>query len=177
MQSNEFYIKQAIDFAKAKNKVWPFAALIVDNDSGNIIVKATDCAHISPILHAESYAIHLLALNFDYTKFKSISLYSTAECDLLSMGAVIAARITGYNIERLVYGASQKDVCEALDFKYIDTSNYSSKLKVEGNILKEECIELYKKAKILQQEINHPHPGKVYLSKDINDFAEIIKDI
>lgn len=175
MKSNEFYIKQAIDFSNSKNQCWPFAALIVDNETGAIIVKATDCAHITPIFHAESYAIHLLALNFDYTKFKSLSLYSTAECDLLSIGAVHAAKITGYNFENLVYGASQKDVCEVLNFKYIDTSIYTRKFKVEGNILKNECIELYKNAKTLQQKINHPHPGKVYLSRNINDFCEIYK--
>lgn len=175
MQSDEFYIRKTIDFAEVKNKCWPFAALIVDNDSGNIIVQATDCAHISPILHAESYAIHLLALNFDYTKFRSLSLYSTAECDLLSIGAVQAAKITGYNIERLIYGASQEDICNIWKFKFFDTSMYANRFLVRKNILKEECLELFKNAKLLQEKINHPHPGKVYISKDINDFCEVMK--
>ena len=49
----EHYMRQAIAFAQEKNPVWPFATVLVNSD-GDIICKATDCAHISPLYHAES---------------------------------------------------------------------------------------------------------------------------
>ncbi len=173
MKSDNFYIQEAINFAKAKNQCWPFSAIIVDNNTGNILVKTTDCAHISPAFHAESYAIHQLALNFDYKDFDSFTIYSTAECDLLSAGAVLAAIITGYNISRLVYGASQQDICNIWHFKYIDTSQFTKRLETKGGILQEKCIKLFQAAKLLQEKINDPHPGKVYLSKNLNHFYEL----
>jgi tRNA(Arg) A34 adenosine deaminase TadA len=172
MELDLFYMNKAIEFAE-KNKCWPFSSIIVDNDTGDILVKATDCAHISPIFHSESYAIHQLALNFDYKKFKSLTIYSTAECDLLSSGAVIAAIITGYNITRLVYGASQQDICDIWNFKYTDTSSFTNKLDVKPHILRDECISIFKKAKLLQNEIDDLHPGKKTLSNDLNLFYEL----
>lgn len=54
------YIQQAVEFAKVKNHLWPFACLIT-NEEGIILCKATDCAHISPLFHAE--ALHLAVWN------------------------------------------------------------------------------------------------------------------
>ncbi len=173
MKSDEFYMQEAIDFAKKKNQCWPFSAVIVDNESGRILVKATDCAHISPAFHAESYAIHHLALNFDYKKFKSLTIYSTAECDLLSAGAVMSAIITGYNITRLVYAVPQADICDIWKFKYIDSSPFVKRLETKGKVLKEEATQLFREAKSLQEVINSPHPGKVYLSRDLDLFYEL----
>lgn len=173
MNSDEFYMRETINFAKERNDCWPFAALIVDNDTGRILVKAVDSKHISPTLNAESHAIHRLALKYDYREFKSLSLYSNAESEMLSYGAIISAIITGYNIDRLVYGANQKDICDLWGFKHIDVSHLINRIQARGGVLKEECMELFKQAKVLQEEINDPHPGKVYLSKDLDSFYEV----
>lgn len=173
MKSDEFYMREVINFAKEKNQCWPFSALIVDNETGRILVKAVDSKHISPTFNAESHAIHHLALNFDYKEFKSLTLYSNAESEMLSYGAIISAITTGYNIDRLIYGAEQKDICDIWGFKHMDISRFMKRIETKGGILKEECMELFQQAKVLQEEINDPHPGKVYLAKDLDSFYEV----
>jgi hypothetical protein len=55
----------------------------------------------------------------------------------------------------------------------MDISSFMKRIDTKGGILKEECMDLFKQAKVLQEEINDPHPGKVYLSKDLDYFYEV----
>lgn len=92
---------------------------------------------------------------------------------MLSYGAIISAITTGYNIDRLIYGAEQKDICDIWGFKHMDISHFMQRLNTKGGVLKEECLELFQQAKVFQECISDPHPGKVYLSKDLDSFYEV----
>lgn len=177
MQSDEFYMKEVINFAKAKNPCWPFAAMIVDEDTGEILVKATDVKHISPAFAAESFAIHQLALNYNYMQFKSLKMYCTAEPELLTSSAIISARTTGYNINKIVYAVPQKKICDFWSFPYLDNSQVLKKLQVKEKVLEENAWQVFEEAKLLQAQINDPHPGKAYLSRNFSSFYEVKQEL
>ena len=115
------YIKQAIEFAKVTNPIWPFATLIV-NKQGKIICKATDCAHISPIFHAETLAIHALILGNIKTQ-GNLTLYSTAEPDPMSQSAIHWANIAhDFGINKIYFGTSLQTINLLLPFRIFFTT-------------------------------------------------------
>lgn len=100
----EKYMKEVIEYAQETNPVWPFAALLVDNE-GKILCKATDCAHISPLFHAEALAIHALINSKHNKDFGKLRLFTTAEPDVLSQSAIYWAKIAhDINVEHIFYG-------------------------------------------------------------------------
>lgn len=107
-------INEAIEFAKQINPIWPFAALIVDED-GNVLCKATDCAQISPLFHAETLAIHALVTNIGYRKYESLTLYTTAEPDPMSQSAIHWGNVVhDLAIKRVCFGSSLKTIQQLL---------------------------------------------------------------
>lgn len=81
----------AIEFARNTNPIWPFGAVIA-NAKGKILCKATDCAFISPLFHAEALAIHALISHNLYRDDEQLTLYTTCEPDTLSFGAIYWAK-------------------------------------------------------------------------------------
>ncbi|MCH9631909.1 MAG: hypothetical protein S4CHLAM6_02310 [Chlamydiae bacterium] len=171
-------MQAVIDFAKEKNKIWPFAAAITTKE-GKILCKATDCAHISPLFHAETLAIHALVTH-NFKKQDGLILYSTTEPDLLSLTALYWAQITHeLKFDKIVYGADALTIQELWAFDLnmpvkksqdiIDSLN----IEVLGPILEEKCNDLFCQAKDEQVKLGLKHPGRL-LSNDSSDFYTLL---
>lgn len=177
---HDSFILEAIQFAKEKNPIWPFATILVNHEQ-KIILKAADCAHISPLYHSESLAIHTLITENLYQYCKEIQLYSTAACDPLSFAAVYWATIThDLVITHIYYGLSVNDLNKYWKFGFdIELESLtkiarSYQIKIHGGIAKSKCIDLFDNAIKIQNSIQNKHPGR-RLSKNYKDFVEINK--
>jgi len=173
------YMREAIAFSQERNPVWPFATVVV-NGKGDIICKATDCAHISPLYHSESLAIHALIQQVDVRKLGDLTLVTTVEPDPLSQSAIYWAKITQeLSITHLAYGSSLSTINKLWPFcidisagEIVDRApNYE--LTIEGSILEAQTDDLLLTAKHKQEQIDKKHPGACTLSKDVTDYFEI----
>lgn len=102
MKSDQSYMEQAIDLAQ-KNPVEPFAAIIVDNTSGQVIAQGVNSvdATFNPTNHGEMVAINDCVQKHPDVNWKNVTLYTTAEPCPMCQGAIIW---TG--IKRVVFGTS-----------------------------------------------------------------------
>ena len=170
----DYKMRELINFVEEKNPIWPFGASIID-ENGNTLVMATDCAHISPVYHAESLAIHQIALHFPLENYKNLSIIATSEPDPMSFSSIIWANVTGIPIRNLYWGVSQMTIKNywefGIDFDSFQLNQKSNpQIEITANILSKECEILFKNAKIEQDKINKTHPGKAVLSKDVSSF-------
>ena len=171
-----------IGYAKTTNPVWPFASMLLD-EQGEALVTATDCAHISPLYHAESLAIHMLITQLKPINAGSITLISTAEPDPLSQSSIHWANIIHeVNISRVFFGTSLETIQAAwpfgIDIKAREVAQRSLKsaVTVTGSLLENECNQLFQQAQKRQSEINHKHPGMITLSNNIEDFYHLPRE-
>lgn len=172
-------MQEAIDFAMATNPIWPFAALLVDAQ-GHVICKAVDCAHISPLFHAESLAIHALIQSKKTSNLGKLKLLTTAEPDTLSQSAIYWAKVThDICIEHIFYGSSLATINSLWSFgigisaqEMINRSHRTS-IHLTGPVFKKECDALFISAKDKQRIINQDHPTRGHLSHDVQDFYEL----
>lgn len=167
-------MNETIDFAKKTNPIWPFASTLTD-ETGQILCIATDCAHISPLFHSESLAIHAFILSAKkYLKKEKLVLFSTAEPDTLSQSVIYWAKIThDIEISEIVYGSSLQTISKLWKFgidipsKEIADRARNYQIKFSKFICEKECDDLFFKAKARQQGI---HPSEGILSNNLQDF-------
>lgn len=165
-------MSRTIAYARETNPIWPFASMIT-NALGEPLCLATDCAHISPLYHAESLAIHAL-INSGKVPTGKLRLFSTAEPDVLSQSAIYWAKIThDLDIVEVIYGSSFATIGNLWKFGIdISASEVAGRAKhyqirfIQSS-LKEECNALFLDAKAKQQG-NHPARG--ILSQHAHDF-------
>lgn len=176
MFNQTLLMKDLIEYASKTNPVWPFATLILD-EKGNELIRSTDCAHISPLYHAESLAIHVLCEKLKRRNLSNLTLITTAEPDPLSMSAIYWAGVVNeIKIDKVYYGMSLEDLKELWPFgisikaKEIIDRSTNPNIQIEGPILKDEVNNLFQEAKKIQKQINDKHPGFVTLSKNVDDF-------
>lgn len=164
-----------IAFAKEKNPLWPFAVTVVD-EKGDVVCRTTDCAHLSPLYHAEALAMHLLIQHSKKRVFKELYLYSTAEPDVLAQGAIHWSIIChDMPVKSITYGLPQTKVEAIWPFgiditarELIERSCVDIELK--GPVHEEPCHALFKDAKKRQDEIGKQHPARGVLSNCVEDF-------
>jgi guanine deaminase len=137
----EDFMRSAMEDAK-KNK-HHFGAVIVKN--GKIISKAGKRPLGDPRYHAETQAILKATKKLKSKTLEDCTLYSTCEpCPMCFYMAWIT------KVSKIVFGASQREAIKA-GFKEIDVDNDylnkrgGSKIKIEKGLLREECLELFKK--------------------------------
>lgn len=139
MKKEEF---MRVAIADAKNNKHHFGAIIVKGNK--IISKAGKRPLGDARFHAESQAI-IKATNKIGKSLKGCTLYTTCEpCPMCFYMAWIT------NVSKIIYGASNKDAMKH-GFNEINITdkelNHKSgnKIKIQGGILREECLELFKK--------------------------------
>lgn len=172
----KLFIKKAIEFAKKRNPIWPFASAIVSNE-GDIICMATDCAHISPLYHCESLAIHMLVQNKKNIQLGDLSLYSTAEPDPLSQSTIHWANaVHELNIKHVYFGAGLEFIEKLWPFgikiparEIIASCSYNL-VTLHKPILEQQCENLFLDAKQYQAKIGIKHPAMELLSSNVEDF-------
>ncbi len=140
------YMRTAIKLA-ANAPDRPFAAVIVDQPSGEMIAEGWNRSSINPTWHGEIDAINRLVdgqVEFDGTR---LALYTTAEPCPMCQGAILW---TG--IETVVFGTSIRYL-QKLGWKQIDIlaeevirRSPSFACQVIGGVLEEECNALFKAA-------------------------------
>ena len=100
MNDHEHYMRRAIELA-ANVPEFPFGALIVHRDSGEILAEGWNKSSTNPKFHGEIDAINQLVLNNPGISRDQLVLYTTAEPCPMCQGAILW---TG--IEMVVFGTS-----------------------------------------------------------------------
>lgn len=113
-KSDEFYMGMAIQAAKTNPK-FPFGAVIVDNNTGEILATGVDNRVDNPTFHGEMMAINSAVKKFPKIDWKNTTLYTTAEpcsmCESAIIWAGIPKVVFGTSIDFLkMHGWSQIDV-------------------------------------------------------------------
>lgn len=166
-------MNQTIQYARKTNPIWPFASMLTD-ETGRPLCLATDCAHISPLFHSESLAIHAFINSAKKHKRRNLILFSTAEPDSLSQSAIYWARIThDLEISEIVYGSSLQTIAKLWEFGIDISAEEIAKrakhchINFSKSVCEKECDALFSEAKAKQQG---KHPSQGILSDDSKDF-------
>ncbi|WP_202879036.1 nucleoside deaminase [Pseudomonas sp. 770NI] len=97
---HEQFMRGAIEQAK-KNKPYPFGAVIVNQETGEVVAEGVNVSSMNPIHHAEIVAITDFMERHGRADLKNMTLYTTGEPCAMCMGA-----IAWCGIPRVVWGSS-----------------------------------------------------------------------
>ncbi len=114
---DKYYMQIAMQLAKHNPKA-PFAALIVDNETGKIIAEGLNASKINPTYHGEMVAINNCARKYPNINWSKVTLYTTAEpcsmCQSAIAWAGISRMVFATSIEYLkTHGWNQIDISAA----------------------------------------------------------------
>ena len=139
-------MQDLISYAKEKNPQFPFAAMIIETDSGKEICRGINNSSSNPTLHGEIAVINNCVESYGNhnLNWPSLTLITTAEPCPMCQGAIIWS-----GIGKIVYGTSiktlikkgwrqinitSKEICERSNF---------NKPEVIGDVLNEQTDLLF----------------------------------
>ena len=139
----------AIELAK-KNPVAPFAAVLVDRRSGEIVASGVNQSSSNPTLHGEIAAINDYAAR-EGRDWDQLTLYTTAEPCCMCQGAILWA-----GIDEVVYGTSITEL-QRIGWRQIDIGaqevaarSWNPELAIFGGVRASECDQLFRDAMSLR---------------------------
>lgn len=144
--NKKFYqidMKKLIQLTK-QNPKYPFAAMIIDNNTGKILCEGVNSANINPTYHGEMVAINNCAKKYSKMDWAHSTLITTAEpCSMCSSAIVWAG------IARLVFGTSVQYLLDhgwdqiniAADYVFKKSTFYKG--TIIGGVLHEETDKLF----------------------------------
>lgn len=147
MYKDEDFMKIAIELSKkaVEHGNEPFGAVLVKDGeivyiNENQIYSATD-----PTFHAEAGLIRRFCAETHITDLSEYTLYSSCEPCFMCSGALVWVKLG-----RLVYGASNNDLCDILNDPKCECSsmvfsNSPFAPKVTSGVMREESLEVLKK--------------------------------
>lgn len=147
MTQDERFIKKAIELAAmaVEHGNEPFGAVLVKEGeivytNENQIYTATD-----PTYHAEAGLIRRFCKETGITDLRDYTMYSSCEPCFMCCGAMVWVKLG-----RLVYGASDRDLCRILGEEGNDCAELIFekspwKPEVRGDVLKEQSIHVLEK--------------------------------
>ena len=147
MYKDEDFMKIAIELSKkaVEHGNEPFGAVLVKDGeivytNENQIYSATD-----PTFHAEAGLIRRFCAETHITDLSEYTLYSSCEPCFMCSGALVWVKLG-----RLVYGASNNDLCDILNDPKCECSsmvfsNSPFAPKVTAGVMREESLEVLKK--------------------------------
>jgi tRNA(Arg) A34 adenosine deaminase TadA len=145
-QDHKFFMKRAILLAKRSRK-YPFGAVIVRRNTGEIVAEGFNQSQTSPTFHAEIDAINRCARTHPLIKWKDLVIYTTAEpC------AMCQSAIEWSGISAVYYGSSipylQTNGWRQIDIRAEEVARRTPfrETRIFGGFLEEECNLLYKKS-------------------------------
>lgn len=148
--------------------------------NGKILCKATDCAFISPLFHAEALAIHALITAKPHEEHGKLTMYTTCEPDTLSLSAIYwAKKAHDLCIEKIVYGSTLITINKLWKFginikaKELINRSYLPSILLRGPFMERECNQLFIAAKERQAKTNSPHPSRGQLPNNVEAFYKI----
>ena len=147
MNDHEHYMRRAIELA-ANVPEFPFGALIVHRDGGEILAEGWNKSSINPTFHGEIDAINQLVLNRHEISHEisrdQLVLYTTAEPCPMCQGAILW---TG--IEMVVFGTSIRSL-QKMGWRQIDIlaeevirRSPGWKCTITGGVLEQACDTLF----------------------------------
>ncbi|WP_447892932.1 nucleoside deaminase [Pseudomonas marginalis] len=104
---HEIYMRLAIEQAK-KNKLYPFGAVIVNEEAGEVLAVGVNSGNINPIYHGEMMAINDYIEKHGKKDLKNMTLYTTGEPCSMCMSA-----IAWCGIPRVVWASSIEKIRES----------------------------------------------------------------
>lgn len=103
---HERFMRAAIEEGR-RNAAWPFGAVIVDADNGEILARGYNQSHRNMTFHGEIVAFNAYVQAFGHEDMPSRVLYTTAEPCPMCMSALIWAGVGG-----VVYGTSMRQLMQ-----------------------------------------------------------------
>ncbi|KAA1190190.1 nucleoside deaminase [Photorhabdus heterorhabditis] len=142
---HEKYMREAIEEAK-KSAKYPFGAVIVNRNSGEILSRGVNSWVKNPILHGEIQAINHYVTLYGNQGWNNVALYTTAEPCSMCMSALVWTGI------REVIWATSISGLRNMGIRQIDisaqeiaerASSFYSPISLVGGILANETDKLF----------------------------------
>lgn len=138
------FMKEALRLSKAaaQHGNEPFGAILVKD--GAIVYSNENQVHSAsdPTFHAEAGLLRRFCAETGITDLREYTLYSSCEPCFMCSGAMVWTRLG-----RLVYGASNRDLCaifgeEGSDCSHLVFSHSDHQPEVTAGVLRQECLEV-----------------------------------
>lgn len=150
MIEHDRYMTHAIELALEHTPDSPFAAVLIDTESGEILAEGYDRSSESPLLHAEMDALNRYFASDRSVPLERLQLYTTAEPCPMCAGALYWARIP-----KVIFG-TKVGTLKRLDWDQIDVpagelmrkAQYP-RLQVVGPVMENECNRLFTESRPL----------------------------
>jgi tRNA(adenine34) deaminase len=146
---HERYMKLALDkleFGPAESPPGPFAALIVNRHTGDIVCQGINQYRQNPILHGEIVAINTCAKLTPKVEWRDLALYTTAEPCPMCMSAIIWTRIP-----EVIYGTSVEELIRlGINQFRLDSTTLAAAApfysgRIVGGVLRERADPMYQR--------------------------------
>lgn len=149
------FMRRAITLA-ASNPAAPFAAIVVDTRTNEILVEGINRHRENPTWHGEIDAIHRCAALGQEVNWAALRLYTTAEPCCMCQGAILWA-----GIPEVVFGTSIRSL-KQLGWKQIDIRAEEvvqrtpfAQCRLIGGVLEAECDKLFRQAMRATGEVSN----------------------
>lgn len=138
------FMEEALRLSKAaaQHGNEPFGAVLVKD--GSIVYSNENQVHSAsdPTFHAEAGLLRRFCAETGITDLREYTLYSSCEPCFMCSGAMVWTRLG-----RLVYGASNRDLCaifgeEGSDCSHLVFSHSDHQPQVTAGVLRQECLEV-----------------------------------
>ena len=138
------FMEEALRLSKAaaQHGNEPFGAVLVKD--GAIVYSNENQVHSAsdPTFHAEAGLLRRFCAETGITDLREYTLYSSCEPCFMCSGALVWTRLG-----RLVYGASNRDLCaifgeEGSDCSHLVFSHSDHQPQVTAGVLRQECLEV-----------------------------------
>lgn len=138
------FMEEALRLSKAaaQHGNEPFGAVLVKD--GAIVYSNENQVHSAsdPTFHAEAGLLRRFCAETGITDLREYTLYSSCEPCFMCSGAMVWTRLG-----RLVYGASNRDLCaifgeEGSDCSHLVFSHSDHQPQVIAGVLRQECLEV-----------------------------------
>jgi len=143
---HEQYMRRAIEIAR-RNPQAPFAALLVDGRTGQVVAEGWNRWQENPTWHGEIDAINRYAAENPEVPWARLRLYTTAEPCCMCQGAILWA-----GVAEVVFGTSIRTLMR-LGWKQIDIPAREvvqraafARCRLTGGVLERECDTLFQTA-------------------------------
>lgn len=143
---HERFMRRAIALAKA-NPSAPFASIVVDTSTNEIVVEGINRHQENPTWHGETDAINRCAALGKNIDWAGLRLYTTAEPCCMCQGAILWA-----GIPEVVFGTSIRTLQRlgwqqiVIDAEEVTRRTPFAQCRLIGGVLEAECDELFERA-------------------------------
>lgn len=141
---HDTYMKRAIEIAVERTPQEPFAAVLIDTESGEIVAEGYNQADTDPLVHGEMDALNRYFSSERTVPVERLQLYTTAEPCPMCTGALYWARIP-----KVVYGTRISRL-KRLDWDHVDVTAGDlmkkaryPRLQIVGPVMESECNRLF----------------------------------